>query len=463
MKKYILFSPLGMTDPIRGFRDGAMLHICRVYQPEKIYLYMTKEICDFDALDNRYELTLKKLAHSLGTTMEVHKIKREGVNNPHAFDAFYEEFNNNIRNIIGQNPDCSLIINLSSGTPQMKSALQTLCALSDRPYLPLQVTSPEGRSNVEATVKADYDVETEWELNLDNNKDTFINRCIEVTQKNYLAILQMEVIKKHVFSYNYSAALVAAAQIKGFINPLGYKLLQAANLRQSLNLKKLDALGLEGYKLHPVQSSDLKYIFEYLLILHLKLKKEELGDFIRGLSPVIADLFEICLAKVCRVDIRQRCERPGKIPFLVREKLKPEEVFALDEAFKVFPGGYKTGPLSSSNMLPLIIYYCRKFQAVDFSNKYSQIIDLTNKIRDFEKQCRNIVAHEIVEINDEWIKARTGFNASQLFAMLKQSFGLVCGQNLHSNIWNSYDDLNKAIVKELEIGTNDSRQSIEVY
>jgi len=450
MKQYILFTPLGMTDPIRGFRDGAMLHICRVYQPKKVYLYMSQEICNYDALDNRYETTLQKLAQSLGTTTETYKIKREGINNPHSFDAFFEEFNSNIHSIVGQNPDFSLIINLSSGTPQMKSALQILCALSDRPYLPLQVTSPEGKSNVEATVSAEYDIETEWELNLDNSLDTFINRCIVVTQKNYLAILQMETIKKHVFSYNYSAAMVAATQIKGFINPPIYKLLQAANLRQSLNLKKLDALSLEDYELYPVQSSDLKYIFEYILILQLKLKKGELGDFIRGLTPAITDLFEICLAKVCRINIRQRCEKRGRggtarILHLVREKLKPEEVSALDEAF---PGGYKTGPISSSNMRPLIVHYCQKGQAADSA----KIINLTNKIRDFEEQIRNIVAHEIVEINDDWIHARTGFTAKQLFEMLKQYFGLVCGQNIPVNIWDSYDVLNKAIAKELEIG-----------
>lgn len=441
MKQYILFSPLGMTDPIRGFRDGAMLHICRVYQPKKVYLYMSQEICNFDALDNRYELTLQKLAQRLGTTIETHKVKREGINNPHIFDVFFEEFNSNIRSIVDQNPDSSLIINLSSGTPQMKSALQILCALSDRPYLPLQVTSPEGKSNIEAPVNAEYDIETEWELNLDNSSDTFINRCIVVTQKNYLVILQIETIKKHVFSYNYSAALVAATQIKGFINPPGYKLLQAANLRQSLNLKRLDTLSLEGYELSPVQSSDLKYVFEYLLTLQLKLKKGELGDFIRGLSPAIADLFEICLDKVCRIDIRQRCETRGiaRVSHLVREKLKPEEAAALDEAFN---GSYKTGPLSSSNMRPLIVHYCQK----------SQIIGLTNKIRNFEEQTRNIAAHEIVEINDDWINARTGFTANQLFKMLKQYFGSVCGQNMPMNIWDSYDDLNKAIAKELDIG-----------
>ncbi len=450
MEKYILFSPLGMTDPIRGFRDGAMLHICRVYQPEKVYLYMTQEICNFDALDNRYEVTLQKLACSLGITIDTNKIKREGIDNPQAFDSFFEEFNSNILDIMAQNPDSTLIINLSSGTPQMKSALQILCALSDRPYLPLQVTSPEKKSNLEAPVKAEYDIETEWELNQDNSPDTFVNRCIVVTQKNYLSILQIEAIKKHILSYDYSAALVAAAQIKGFIDPLAYKLLQAASLRYSLNLKKLDALSLEGYDLCPVKSSDLKYLFEYLLLLRLKLEKGELGDFIRGLSPAIADLFEICLARVFRIDIRQRCELRGaaRIPYLVREKLKPEEAAALDEDFH---SEYRTSPLSSSNMRPLIVYYCRKGQTGESADMFNKITGLTNIIRDFEEQIRNIIAHEIVEINDGWIYARTGFTASQLFETLKQYFGLVCGQNLPINIWDSYDDLNKAIARKLEV------------
>jgi len=180
---------------------------------------------------------------------------------------------------------------------------------------------------------------------------------------------------------------------------LGYKLLQAANFRYSLNLKKLDALDLEDYELYPVKSSYLKNLFEYLLILQLKLKKGELGDFIRGLSPAIADLFELCLAKVCRLDIHRRCEKRGaaKIPYLVREKLKPEELAALEEDFH---SEYRTVPLSSANMRPLIVYYCKKGQTGESADKLDKIIGLTKKIRDFEEQIRNIVAHEIVEIND---------------------------------------------------------------
>ena len=34
----ILISSVGDTDPIRGFRDGALLHIARKYRPDKIII-----------------------------------------------------------------------------------------------------------------------------------------------------------------------------------------------------------------------------------------------------------------------------------------------------------------------------------------------------------------------------------------------------------------------------------------
>ena len=42
----ILFSPIGGSDPIRNFRDGSMLHICRYYKPDKVILYMSREMLE---------------------------------------------------------------------------------------------------------------------------------------------------------------------------------------------------------------------------------------------------------------------------------------------------------------------------------------------------------------------------------------------------------------------------------
>ena len=49
MNQTILFTPVGGTDPIslNNYHDGSILHICRFYKPDKVILYMSKEMLDF--------------------------------------------------------------------------------------------------------------------------------------------------------------------------------------------------------------------------------------------------------------------------------------------------------------------------------------------------------------------------------------------------------------------------------
>ena len=68
----ILFSPLGGTDPINksDFTDGSMLHICRYYNIDKVYLYMTKEIIDRHNKDDRYRFYINKLAEEQNRSIQ---------------------------------------------------------------------------------------------------------------------------------------------------------------------------------------------------------------------------------------------------------------------------------------------------------------------------------------------------------------------------------------------------------
>lgn len=56
MDKIILFTPVGGTDPISSTncRDGSMLHICRNYKPDKVIMYMSKEMLENQEADDRY-------------------------------------------------------------------------------------------------------------------------------------------------------------------------------------------------------------------------------------------------------------------------------------------------------------------------------------------------------------------------------------------------------------------------
>ena len=64
MNQTILFTPVGGTDPISSTncKDGSMLHICRFYKPNKVIMYMSKEMLDYQEEDDRYRYCLNNLA-----------------------------------------------------------------------------------------------------------------------------------------------------------------------------------------------------------------------------------------------------------------------------------------------------------------------------------------------------------------------------------------------------------------
>ena len=58
-KERVLLTFAGNTDPTRGNYDGPILHICRYYRPEKIYLVLTSEMQKRN--ENKiYEKAIKK-------------------------------------------------------------------------------------------------------------------------------------------------------------------------------------------------------------------------------------------------------------------------------------------------------------------------------------------------------------------------------------------------------------------
>ena len=54
MAERVLFTCVGTSDPVREMRDGSMLHIMRHYRPEKVYIFLSKEMEDFEKADHRF-------------------------------------------------------------------------------------------------------------------------------------------------------------------------------------------------------------------------------------------------------------------------------------------------------------------------------------------------------------------------------------------------------------------------
>lgn len=444
MRDCILFSPLGITDPTRGFYDGAFIHICRVYRPKKAYLYMSAEICRYDEMDNRYELYLNKLCEKLGFECEVVKIKKRDLVDVHDFDYFYEDFTKYIQKIIEENNGEQILLNLSSGTPQMKSALQIVSILSNYRLIPIQVSTPLKKSNDSEHIGEYFDLEVEWELNEDN-KEHFVNRCRIIESRNLNAMLKKDIITKHIANYDYRAALEIAETIPDYISHEVKTLIKAGERRLALDvgLAKMYAqsIGFELIPLKPksVLADDIIMVYEYILNLQVKAYRGELVDFIRAISPVLTILFEIYLYEKCGVKIRDYYKETGskkhKTVKLCRELLPKDLLGALDNAFEQ---NYRNSEPSAAILLPL----------VELKGEY-HAIQLADKLRYVEARARNEAAHEIVSINDSWLKKKTDCDSFEILKMLKKFLSYCTA--IPKNAWESYENLNQQICNLLSI------------
>lgn len=440
MSRRILFSPIGGTDPIRYFHDGSMLHICRYYKPDLVYLYMSHEMLENHRADNRYVATLQMLGKHLEHSFEVEVIERGELTEVQEYDIFYKDFREIIINIEdGMNEGDELILNIASGTPAMKSALLILATLAEYKYIPIQVSTPQKKINSEYENR-DLTIEEIWQSNIDNQEKAE-NRCKEIKCLNLMTLLKIDMIKKHIRVYDYAAAFSIAEEIKNDISSAAYLLLKVANERIKLNIKEVDRLLRgKGYNIFPIpEITKNQKILEYALVLQIKVAKEEYADFVRGITPIVIDLFEIILNKHCGIklsDYTNQDKNKTTIRWNESKLIKDGLMSILDKGFN---GRFNGGIVYSTHITCLIR---------SKSNK-RELIRNVDGIRDVEEKMRNEAAHEIVSVTAAKIKAKTGKSVNEIMGMIKYLIGMAGIKNDEA-VWKSYDYLNELIEKEFE-------------
>jgi len=440
---YVLFSAVGTTDPIREDHDGPILHICRKYKPEKVYLYLSGEMLDFHKKDNRYCDALERLGKFLSHKFEVHCITRPDLFEVHLFDNFFSDFEREIEKIKKENPEDTILLNVSSGTPAMKSSLQFIAALSDGTCIPIQVSTPVQKSNPRRDDINNYDNELYWECNEDNS-DKYEDRSSISSYLNLMGEIKTEIIKRHIEVYDYFAALSIAKSLNT-INKDAVLLLELACNRIMLKHSEVDRLR-RNFKenIIPVQNIRNRKIIEYMLWLNIKLKRKEYVDFIRGLTPIVFNLFDIYTSDQLGIDMKVYCvKKPScgnEVLYLTREGLNKTEqgkmfLEVLDKYFK----NYRDNFYSSAQLTAIINEY----------SKDKDVVDKVNLLREAEESVRNLAAHEIVYVDDEFITKRCKYSTKQIFEALKFMTNKVI-PSMPSRIWESYDDMNNLIKFKLD-------------
>ena len=445
----ILFSPVGTTDPIskNNYKDGSMLHIARVYKPDKIILYISNEMLENQEKDDRYRYCIRQLDKFASTSTEIAVIERPDLKDVNDFDYFYKDFKEILDKYVKTlNEDDELLINISSGTPQMKSGLAVLQTMLEYSNCKLiQVSTPEKRSNEHYTSR-DENIEELWNIYIEyNGVESFENRCKEVIFPSLSTIKMEEIIKKHILAYDYAAALSIAEELPKESTESYIHLLRCAKARLQLNEIEVNNIKSANNECDflPVKKSEQRKIVEYTLALDVKRKREEYADFLRAITPLLVELFANILKNCFEIDLNPYTEiekgefrwNGTKISEDIEQTLKDGNIDLYKNSFK---------PSVTSFHLYTIMKNLPKKN--DNMRKAFEIIDI---LRAVEQNIRNKAAHQMVSVTDAKIEKITDMNAEGIMKKIRELFTYSDINIPKQGGWNSYELMNDSIIAKI--------------
>ena len=432
----ILYTPAGDTDPIRDCYDGAILHIIRSYKPSLVRIFLSAEMTHKEESRHIYSKAIKYNAPEckvefIKTDIVEAQLMEKLIPLAESFLQLRKEY-----------PHEEILLNLSSGTPQMKTIMSFL-ATDFENVRAIQVDSPQKASNRTAHATQDNeDIDAVIENNFDNTPD-YSCRCHEAP----LFLLRRYSVRHQLISliknYEYSAALALYNKNKTmFTNETG-KLLLHADLRSKLQID--EAFKVTGKPLS--KNKNINKLNEFFMVMELRQKKGDLAEFIVKITPFLYGLLLYYLEYKTQLKPALFCyPRKGtneswKISTSKLQSVAPDILQYLDDLNYNHRGFRDRTDLSFYNMLCML----QKLPGVE-----QELLAVLQILRKVEEKHRNSIAHTVTNITEELLK-RTEPNLSSLEIMqkLRKAFLLVMsGEEVYKH--NVYDDLNQKIKLSLD-------------
>lgn len=452
----ILFTPAGDTDPVRGYHDGGILHILRHYKPvDRVFVFLTKQMEDKEDENGCYTKGIQKVAPKCKI-----ELIRSGITEPHIYerltvlqDVFHEKYE--------QYPDEEWLLNLSSGTPQIKTVMG-LIGLDYPKTRAIQVSSPERGSNSRNHPEGTMGLVEMLDYN-DDNEPSAPNRCNE----EELSLLKKHSVKMQIISlvrnYEYEGALQLLRLNRELFDQISEKLLEHAVCRRNLMWRDANKI-ISSYKGSPLISKAGDFE-EFFRVMELRQRKKQLYEFIVKITPICTKLvtdYAISLEQRKLFDLNAcseiRRDEDGDVRYVLkREKIGRYNNTLLEHLNHKYKrsGGFKDSDLSISNM------ECICGWIIDFgisSNERDiEIKKIFARLSIVSENIRNKVAHKIVmnlteNIIREWSKGKersgiadAGLDSRDILNYLHRASDLIRNQKFQ---WD-YGELNNSIIDSL--------------
>lgn len=210
------------------------------------------------------------------------------------------------------------------------------------------------------------------------------------------------------------------------------------------------------YLIRPSKIQRKVYYFTHHL--NLQMRKKEFADYFRGLTPVLVDIYRLAIEDDFMPDLNDYMmptikNTPDGRPLYRGLQWYEKKVEASNNKIKQTFNKYYGERfnydhyVSSSHLIKLI----------DDHSTNQALKDKSQEMRLIEKYLRNIIAHEVICVNEAWIQQRMNMsseNVHQVYLDLVKLAGLD-----DSRQWKIFDIIHQKILDQLQL--NDKEQNHE--
>lgn len=456
----ILFTCAGTSDHVRGNRDGGILHIMRYYHPKRVYLFLSQQIADLEAQDHRFEKTFQHMQEYCAAHGVVYQpeliIHNSGLDDVSKIDLVEEPLLEYFTSAAVENPNCRILLNLSSGTPQMKTLMQFLAVDSPYHVLGVQVDGPQKKKGEKDPPRTDdrmYNVDYELETNYDDEPD-----CLpEGERRNRTSEPEMFAIKhqrhrhqllKLLERQDYDAMLDMSQNLPKQLQTL----LQHLNARNNLQSEEAYKLSKEltdlGFPLYPAMKSDSHYrdLSEYYLLLRNLQKLGRYSEFVLRLNPFLTELLYTLLMQTEFAGYLKKSNGRIDVATDVLNSKQPELMKRLQAEAQRTLLDYKNFSIFLGISMLLV--------TDTLSDAHRNFLRACNALNTAQ---RNTAAHQLHAVLEEDIKHDCFFGikhygsaeiVQKLGELLAQAYPDVCDKSL----FRIYDRCNDYIKAHLQLG-----------
>lgn len=446
----VLFTSAGTSDPIRGEHDGPVLHILRHYRPDAVFILLTPEIYELGKKDNRLEKIKTHMADSWGYSPEITVYGLDNMDDPSSLDELDESVTRAFKECVAKWSDSKILINISSGTPQIKTLLFNIAVDVRFRAEAIQVKNYEkAAGSSERTNGGAYDIDCEIEFNEDE-LDNAVNRCVET---KLVAVKRQHVINQ-IKALLEKREFTSLSELREFIPENLLPLIDHLSERSKLNRKKAAELAKNitlDFELYPKTKNELvktnlqrdayQEISEYALIVKNLQRTGKLSEFILRMEPLVCYLQRVLVDEYLFSNYR----------FALGDVLSRDgRYFLPDRLDAISPMLYQRLGVelgSDLKMCNVNTYLLNGFLAMDrhIPENASKLFSLYEGPL---KEVRNAAAHDLSVTTEAGIKAMSGVGSDELMSLIEKAIQEIFPQ-CNPAVFNVYDRCIRYIIQKL--------------